>query len=101
MNNEKYIKLNEMICELIIQLEKVIKNNKLIDHEKRYSSLLEYLNYYKEKTCNLDKFDFEIVDFGLGLYHFLEESVDSKEFYMSVCNVDKYFFNEFVLAQFK
>lgn len=97
MNNEKYNKLHSMIYEAIAQLEVLIQNNKNTDHAKRYNSLLNYLNYCKEKAANNDDFGFQISNMGLNLIRYLDESIDSNEFYDAICDIDDYFFNEFIL----
>lgn len=97
MSSQKYIKLNEMLCSLMNQLEEIIKSNKNIHHADRYEMFFKYLDYCKEKAAVEDLFELEKGNMSLGLMDYLVKEIDPKDFFSNVCMVEKYFFDEFVL----
>lgn len=86
-----------MLCVVIGELEEIIKNNRHTDHCERYDMFLKYLKYYKEKSAAEDSFEFEKGNFGIGAFNYLIEGIDPEGFYISICKIEKYSFDEFVL----
>lgn len=97
MKKDKYRQLNEMINQAIIELDRLIIENKHPAHNPRYDVLLKYLKSYEAKSANKDPFEIEIDNMGLKLSNYINGSIDPKEFYETILLIDDYFFNEFLL----
>lgn len=97
MNKDKYEELNEKINQAIIELDRLIAENRHPVHNPRYNTLLTYLKSYEDKSANKNPFKREIENMGLKLSNYINGSIDSKELYEAVLLIDDYFFNEFLL----
>lgn len=97
MLKNKYEHLSEHLSMAINELEGILIKDEFPDHRKRYENLLMNLKQCKEEADNKGPFEFERANFGLGLLNYLVEWIDSYNFYVIICDIEGYFFNEFLL----